>query len=381
MRLNLAILSLVFCSAACSAVSWAQLAPSPNSPPVSNAPAPPPAEKSVATFKQTVNLVDLYFTVKQGRELVPHLNEQNCSVLDDEVPQTIRTFEAETNEPLTLGILLDTSGSETGWLPIEKDAASQFVRQVLRPRDEAFLLSFDVDLNLLQDYTNSPGMLMHALSKAEMNDAAGIAQGVPGLTPGGGVPTFGGARGTLFYDAIYLAANEKMSQETGRKAMIIMTDGDDQGSRKTSVDAIAAAEKNNIVVFVVWVGNDSSCLDHPRYSLAPEAPRLLSDTDPAQTCNEDAYWRTGCPNFHVARCMSENTGGRLVFVGRSTKNLQAAFQQIQDELRTQYVASFTPEGFSDEGRFHRIKVRCHGDRGENLKVQVRSGYYAPSAQK
>ncbi len=380
MRLSTGTLSLLLGLPAWAVASWCQLAPSPDAPPVSAAPAPLPDEKPVAIFRQTVNLVDLYFSVKKGRELVPHLNEQNCSVLDDEVPHTLKSFVSQTDEPLTLGILLDTSGSETDWLPIEQDAGSQFIRQVLRPRDEAFLLSFDTDLNLLQDYTDSSSMLMHALNKAEMNDAAGIAKGVPGLTGGGGVPTFGGARGTLFYDAIYLAANEKMSQETGRKAMIIMTDGDDQGSRKTSLDAIAAAEKNNIVVFVVWVGA-LSCGSHPPTTLAPESPRLLSDTDPARTCNEASYLETGCAGYHVARCMSENTGGRLIFVGRNTKNLQTAFQQIQDELRSQYVASYTPDSLTADGRFHRIEVRCHGDRGENLKVHVRKGYYAPSAGK
>src|SRR4051812_39826674 len=103
MRTGVGILSLIFGLPACAAATWGQLAPSPDAAPSSNAPAPPP-EMPHATFRQTVDLVDLYFTVKKGRELVPHLNENNCSVLDDGVPQTIKSFVAETDEPLTLGI-------------------------------------------------------------------------------------------------------------------------------------------------------------------------------------------------------------------------------------------------------------------------------------
>ena len=112
--------------------------------------------RPVATFKVNVNLVDLFFTVKdKNGNLVPHLTKNDCTVLEDKVPQTLKNFVAETNQPLTLGILLDTSGSQQRVLPLEQDAGSQFLEQVLRPKDEAFLLSFDVNVDLLQDFTNS----------------------------------------------------------------------------------------------------------------------------------------------------------------------------------------------------------------------------------
>ena len=148
---------------------------------------------------------------------------------------------AETDQPLTLGILLDTSGSQYRLLPMEQGAAGQFIQQVLRRQDEAFALNFDVNVDLLQDYTNSPRLLTHALNKAQINTAGGNGSGIPGLG-GGTVPTIGDPKGTLLYDAIYLAANEKMNQETGRKAMIVLTDGEDEGSRMKIGDAIAAAE-------------------------------------------------------------------------------------------------------------------------------------------
>jgi hypothetical protein len=137
-------------------VVQAQLAPSPDAPPVSTAPAPPPDQQSVATFHVNVNLVDVIFTVKdRNGALVPHLTKNDCTIEEDKAPQTLKTFVAESNQPLTLGILLDTSGSQQRVLPLEQDAGSQFLERVLRAKDEAFLLSFDVNVDLLQDYTNS----------------------------------------------------------------------------------------------------------------------------------------------------------------------------------------------------------------------------------
>jgi VWFA-related protein len=255
---------------------------------------------------------------------------------------------AETNQPLTLGILLDTSGSQQRVLPLEQEAGSRFLEQVLRQKDEAFLLSFDVNVDLLQDYTNSPHLLAHAMDKAEINTAGGNgAAGVPGIG-GGPVPVHGTPKGTLLYDAIYLASNQKMNQESGRKAMIILTDGDDEGSDHKISDAIAAAEKNNIIVYVI----------------------LIADT------GFYGGFGYGYSGYSAAKRISEETGGRLINVGNNGNKLEAAFQQIQDELRTQYVASYTPTNAKLDGTFRRIAVECKGD---GMKVQVRKGYFAPMA--
>ncbi len=390
MRLSIITLSLMVGLPACAAVCWCQIAPSPDAPPVSTASGPPPDEKPVATLKQTVNLVDLFFSVKNNHgELVPHLTEQNCSVLDDSVPQILKSFIAETDQPLTLGILLDTSVSQIPWLPMERDAGGQFIRQVLRSKDQAFLGSFDVDIDLLQDYTNSPDMLIHALTKAQINrGGAAVTINETGPIPPtikrkpkidpGPVP-IRNPRGTLLYDAISLAANEKMNQEAGRKAMIVLTDGDDQGSSMTSQDAVAAAEKNNIPVYVVWVGPPACNMGGGRPEPgqpAPPAQRMLDNW--RAECDRFNYSMTPCPGYGVAECISEHTGGRII-VARNSKQLQAAFQQIQDELRSQYLATYRPSNFTADGTFHRIAVQCHGDNGQELKVRVRKGYYAPSA--
>jgi VWFA-related protein len=350
MRIRSSILSLVVGLPLLSVAARGQLAPSPDAPPVSTAPAPAPDESPVATFKVNVNLVDLFFTVKDSKgNLIPHLTQQNCAVSEDKTPQTLKNFVAETNQPLTLGILLDTSGSQQRLLPMEQGAASQFIEQVLRSKDEAFALSFDVNVDLLQDYTNSPRLLSHALSKAEINTAGGNGSGgIPGL--GGGPVPVSNPKGTLLYDAIYLAADEKMNQETGRKAMIILTDGEDEGSREKIGDAIAAANRNNVIVYVI----------------------LLAD--------RALYWSQGegYYGYGPAKKISDETGGRVIDVGNNGAKLEAAFQQIQDELRTQYVASYTPSNSKADGTFRRVSVDCHGDQGQDLKTQVRKGYYAPS---
>jgi len=301
----------------------------------------------MGTLKLNVNLVDLFFTVKdKAGNLVPHLSKQDCSVTEDKVPQTLKNFSAETHLPLTLGILLDTSGSQQMVLPLEQQAGSDFLERVLKPKDQAFLLSFDVDVDLLQDFTSSARLLSRAMNKAEINTAGGNGAGVPGLG-GGPVPVHGTPRGTLLYDAIYLASNEKLAQENGRKAMIILTDGDDQGSRMKIQDAIAAAQKSNAIIYVI----------------------LIADVG--------FYGGWGYNGYSAAKKMSEETGGRMINVGNNGKKLEAAFQQIEEELRTQYVASYTPTNARQDGTFRHIAVQC---KGEDMKVQVRKGYFAPSPE-
>jgi len=331
-----------------SGAGWAQLAPSPDAPPVSTAPAPKPDEESVATFKLQVNLVDMFFTVKDKQgNLVPHLTKDDCTVNDEKAPQKLKSFVAETHQPLTLGILLDTSGSQYRVLPLEQDVGSQFLERVLEKKDEAFLLSFDVNVDLLQDFTNSARMLSHAMSKAQINTAAGNgAAGIPGAG-GGTIPTIGTPKGTVLYDAVYLASNEKMNQESGRKAMILLTDGEDEGSNHKIQEAIAAAQRSNVIVYTI----------------------LIAD--------RGFYGGFGYSGFSAMKKMTEETGGRLIDVGNNGKKLEAAFQQIEDELRTQYVVSFTPTDTKLDGSFHHVTVECRGD---GLKVQVRKGYFATPPQ-
>lgn len=350
LRHKLALLcALAFCVGPAIAPLRAQLAPSPDAPPPkSTAPAQPEDDTSVETLKINVNLVNVIFNVKdKNGNLVPHLTRNDCTITEDKSPQTIKNFTAESDLPITLGILLDTSGSQYRVLPLEQQAGGQFLEQVLRKKDEAFVISFDVDVDLLQDYTNNARQLSRALDKAEINTAGGNgAAGIPGAG-GGTVPTVGSPKGTLLYDAVYLAANEKMTQETGRKAMILLTDGDDQGSDHKITEAIAAAQKANVMVYTI----------------------LLADVA--------SYGGWGYNGYSAMKRMTEETGGRLINVGNNGKKLEAAFQQIEDELRTQYVATYTPTNIKLDGTFRHLGVECRGD---GLKIQTRRGYYALAPQ-
>ena len=331
----------------------AQSAPSPDAPPVSTAPPAADAkqDKSVTTLRVNSNLVSLYFTVhdKHGA-LIPNLTRDDCQVFEDKKLQKIRNFEARADQPLTLGILLDTSGSQQNVLPLEQQSGSAFLHRVLRAKDEAFLISFDVDVNLLEDYTNNAGQLSRSMNKAEINTAAGNgAAGIPGLGQGT-IPTQGAPKGTVLYDAVYLAANDKLRQETGRKAMILLTDGEDQGSKYRVQDAIEAAQKANAILYVILIA------DRGFYS--------------GGTIMLGGY--TGDAQM---RRMTEETGGRVIDVGNNGKKLEAAFQQIEDELRTQYVVSYVPLNTDFNGGYRTVDVQC-GAKGSGLKVQSRKGYYA-----
>jgi VWFA-related protein len=334
-----------------SATAQAQMAPSPDASPVSHAPPPPPEpdEAPMATLKVEVNLVSLYFTVKdKSNALIPHLTKDNCSVAEDKSPQKLKNFVAETNQPLTLGILLDTSGSQQRVLPLEQEFGGQFLSRVLKSKDEAFLASFDVNVDLLQDFTNSPRLLQRAMDKAEINTAAGNGGGgIPGMG-GGPVPIHGTPKGTLLYDAVLQASQEKLSRETGRKAIIILSDGEDQGSIHRIQDAIEAAQKSNVIIYGILIA------DRAQYG----------------------GFSMGYNGNFAMKKLADETGGRMIDVGNNGKKLEAAFQQIEDELRTQYVASYTPTNPKADGTYRHIAVECKADKGDELKVQVRKGYYA-----
>ena len=144
---------------------------------------------------------------------------------------------------MTIGILLDTSGSQQNVLPMEQQAGAQFLKEVLTPKDEAFLISFDINVDLLADYTNSPREIKRAMDKASINTGAGT-----GSVTGNGAP-----RGTLLYDAVFLAAHDKLRQEAGRKVLILLTDGGDQGSQETIKTATEAAQKANAIIYVILI--------------------------------------------------------------------------------------------------------------------------------
>src|ERR1700723_801698 len=192
----------------------AQEAPSPGGPPpASKAEAQPTNIGDVQTLKVNVNLVNVYFSVRDKSGYITNLHKDDCAIYEDKALQKTKNFTQEKNLPLTIGILLDTSGSQINVLPLEQQSGAEFLKDVITPKDEAFLISFDINVDLLADYTNSPRELKRALDKAVINTGPGT----------GSITGHGEPRGTLLYDAVYLAAHDKLHQEAGRKILVMLT--------------------------------------------------------------------------------------------------------------------------------------------------------------
>src|SRR5580698_7619675 len=317
----------------------AQEAPSPGGPPPASKAEPQPVDiGDVQTLKVNVNLVNVYFSVRDKNGYITNLHKDDCTILEDKALQKTKNFTQEKNLPLTIGILLDTSGSQINVLPLEQQSGAEFLKDVLTPKDEAFLISFDINVNLLADYTNSPREIKHAMDSAVINTGAGT----------GSITGNGTARGTLLYDAVYLAAHEKLSQEAGRKILVLLTDGGDQGSQENLKTATEAAQKANAIVYVILLSDRGFYGGGFGINLADTGARDME------------------------RLASE-TGGRVINVGNNGKKLQEAFDQIQDELRTQYLASYTPTNPKiNDGTFRTLNITCQ----PGQKIQARKGYYA-----
>jgi VWFA-related protein len=312
----------------------AQEAPSPGGPPpASNAAQQPVDIGDTQTLKVNVNLVNLFFSVRDKNGFITNLHKEDCQVMEDKAEQKIKNFTQEKNLPLTIGILLDTSGSQQNVLPMEQEAGAQFLKDVLTPKDEAFLISFDINIDLLADYTNSPREIKRALDKASINTGAGTGSVTGNSTP----------RGTLLFDAVYLASHDKLRQEAGRKILVLLTDGGDQGSQETLKTSIEAAQKANAIIYVILIADRGFGGYGGFYNGAGDMDRLAKET-----------------------------GGRVINVGNNGKKLEDAFNQIQDELRTQYLVSYTPTNLKMDGSFRTLNVTC----GKDTKVQTRKGYYA-----
>jgi VWFA-related protein len=329
--------ALLACSLA--PVLHAQEAPSPTGPPpASKAEGQPVDIGNTETLKVQVNLVNVYFSVRDKNGFITNLHKDDCPIYENKALQKTKNFTQEKNLPLTIGILLDTSGSQIHVLPLEQESGAEFLKDVLTPKDEAFLISFDINVNLLADYTNSPREIKRSIDSAVINTGAGT-----GSITGNGNP-----RGTLLYDAVYLAAHDKLRQEAGRKILVLLTDGGDQGSQETLKTATEAAQKANTIVYVILIA------DRGFYGGGGFGINLAD---------------TGARDMeHLA----SETGGRVINVGNNGKKLEEAFQQIQDELRTQYLASYTPTNPKIDGTFRTLNITCQ----PGQKVQARKGYYA-----
>ena len=300
-------------------------------------------DRPVTTLRANVNVVQLFFNVKDKKNgLIPNLPKDNFEVLEDGKPQTIKYFAAESNLPLTLGILIDSSLSQQNVLEMEKQVGGAFLNEILTPKDVAFVMSFDVQVELLQDFTSSARRLKTALNSAKINAGGADCGGVPGMG-GGPVPCMGKPKGTLLYDAVYLASHDQMAQQVDRKAMILLTDGEDQGSQNRIKDAVEAAQKADSIIYVLL------CADRGFYG---------------------AFGGYGGDS--EMKKMTAETGGRVIEVGNKMEKLKAAFDQISQELRSQYNIGYVPTNPIRDGGFRKVQIHSR----DGYKIQSRSGYFA-----
>lgn len=289
-------------------------------------------------IRSTSNEVSLYAIVRDRKgRLVSTLDKNDFQLTEDGAAQQIRFFSRETNVPLSLGVLIDTSPSQGQLLAREQHAAKLFLGSVLQKTDQAFVIHFDVDVEVLQDFTNAPVLLTRALDQMQINvtGQSALPQTAASIPHGA----------TRLYDAVYLASNELMKTRYGRKVLVLVTDGEDQGSTVDWNKALEAAERADVIVYTI----------------------VISDPD--------FYLVTGLSYRGSASVqkLSLATGGTAIRVA-SAQNIGAAFDQIAAELRSEYLLSYTPASSGRGGAFREIRLRVPGHRYD---VRARRGYFAP----
>jgi len=301
-------------------------------------PKPAPPEEEAPTIKVEVDLVNLFCSVRnKSGSYISNLTKDDFQVFEDGKPQDLKFFVRETDLPLTIGLLVDVSRSQEALIDIEREASLRFLSRVLRQKDMAFAISFGVDSDLLQDYTNSIPLLRKALMGLRLNAGTSVRSPTPSTIP---IPQ----RGTVLYEAVFLAADEKLKGEVGRKAMVVITDGNDYGSRIKLEKAIEASQRADSII----------------YSVLYEDPRYTSP------------FFGGASGEGVLHKMADETGGRIFRVSHKL-SLDQIYDEIQQEMRSQYALGYTPTNGVRDGSFRKLEIR---PRNKDLKVQARKGYYA-----
>ena len=298
------------------------------------------AQESV--IKVDVDLVNVLCSVRnKGNGLVGNLEKGDFKLFEDGKEMEIKYFTRETDLPLTIGMLVDTSKSQENLIEPESRAAYEFFKVVLRKKDMAFLMQFGAEAELLQDNTGSAKMLQDGLRQLRLSVPLG------GLHPGP-VPTQQNQAGTIMFDAIYLAASEKLKGEVGRKVIVVITDGDDTGSKTPRDKATESAQKADTIIYFIDY-------EDPRYH--------------GGGFGRISFGGSGDADMHK---MSGETGGRVFKVDRKN-SLDDIFKDLQDEMRSQYSIGYTSPHPQKDSSYHKIEIRTSN---KDYKVQARKGYYA-----
>jgi Ca-activated chloride channel homolog len=284
-----------------------------------------PGRISDQTYRVNVDLVNVLCSVfdKNTNSFVTNLTQEDFSVYEDNQKQEIKNFARETDLPLTIAMLIDTSQSVAPKLRFEQDAAIGFFQSILREKDRAMLLSFDSDVTLLQDFTNDPNKMAREIKKLR---AAG---------------------GTSLYDAIYRSCDEKLIRETGRKAIIILSDGDDESSKVSLHQASEMALRAEALIFAISISKGG-------FFGVGNGTKEGDDT---------------------LKELCQETGGRIFFPFK-LDDLEDSFRQINQELRSQYNLGYFSTNNARDGSYRKVKIETPE---KALKLSYRKGYYAPTS--
>jgi VWFA-related protein len=323
------------------------------------------------TFSSDVKVVNVLTTVRDKKgNIVNNLTKDDFKLTQDGQPQTIRYFTRETDLPLTLGLLIDTSYSQRRVLEQERSGSFAFLNEFMRvDKDKAFIIHFDSEIELLQDLTTDHKKLEAALDKVDMPQFEQGGSGGGGRGHGGG--------GTTLYDAIFLASDEIMQKQQGRKALVLLTDGVDNGSKLTLNRAIEAAQRSNTLVYSILYA-DAEAYGHQGGHMGgmgggmgrhgggwPGGPGGGGGYPPQQQ-------QTHPDGKKVLQRISKETGGRFFEVSKK-EPIDQIYDQIAEELRNQYNLGYTPDKASATPGYHQILVTTTN---KDQIVQAREGYYA-----
>jgi VWFA-related protein len=292
-------------------------------------------------IKVDVDVVSVLASIRDKHgAFVSNLTKDDFQIYEDGKLQTIKYFSRETDLPLTIGMLVDVSASQQNLIEIERNAASVFFNQVIKKKDQAFLISFGADSELLQDLTNSVRLLQRGLDGLKLN--AGFSGIHPSTVPGADRP-----HGTVLFDAVYLAASDRLVHEVGRKVMVLITDGGDQGSKLDWKAATEAAQKTDSVIYSVYY------------------------VDPGFYMR-GGFGFGGGGDKGVLKKMSDETGGHVFEVDRK-HTLNNVFEELQQEMRSQYAIGYAPTNPTKDGSYRKLDIKL---KDKDLKVEARKGYYA-----
>ena len=360
-------------------------------------PAPQSADQPAAALKLQAREVVLPVTVRDKHgALVASLKIKDFTLTEDGRPQTIKSFTRETGLPFRLGLLVDTSRGVSGGLENERKAAGKFVDAMLpeKPKpgsgsDQAFLIHFDREVELLRDFTTSRDKLHHELdemgpTRAAQNESQGTdSSGNGSGTQGQGR---GGRAGTQLYDAIFLASDELMKTQEGRKALVVFSDGVDRGSKETLNDAVDAADRAGVAVYTIYFKGEQERsqngipgMGNGRHGGGGGWPGGGGGGYPGGGGGRRGGGGQSAPGVDGKKIMEKiatRTGGRF-FEAKSKDKLDEIYAQIAEELRGQYLLTYTPDMVDKEGGFHKIALKANKD---DLTVVTREGYYAPGGE-